>query len=148
MQELDMPVNMRAIIAKLAFKMREQWMTKAHDIMERTNDRAHFEDMFTFIECRVSILSDPLFGNMQDSSPPGVAGMKNLTRSKFQPWNKVTENIVPTTVTSRNLSELVKEPILPPGKEKKVGCFAVLVVTCWKSANSSVEKSRRKRLNF
>lgn len=33
MQELDMPVHMRAIISKLPFKMRDQWRTTAHGII-------------------------------------------------------------------------------------------------------------------
>lgn len=41
-EELDMPINMRAIISKLPFKMREQWRTIAHDIMERTYQPACF----------------------------------------------------------------------------------------------------------
>lgn len=122
MQELDMPVNMRAIIGKLPFKVREQRRTMAHDIMKRTNHRVHFEDLVTFIERRVSILSDPLFGNIQDS-PPDVAGTKTLTRFKSQPRNRITGNIVATTVTSRHLSERVKELTLPPGKERKAGCL-------------------------
>ena len=56
MQEMDMPVNMRVIISKLPFKMREQWRNIPYDIMERTNDRAHFMDLVAFIERRVKIL--------------------------------------------------------------------------------------------
>lgn len=51
MQELDIPVHMRAIISKLPFKMREQWRTIAHHIMKKTQQRAHFTDIVTFIEC-------------------------------------------------------------------------------------------------
>lgn len=42
MQELNMPVNMRAIISKVPYKMREQWRTKAQNIMESTDHRATF----------------------------------------------------------------------------------------------------------
>lgn len=37
MQELDMPVNMRAIFTKLPYKMREQWRTTAHNIMDNNS---------------------------------------------------------------------------------------------------------------
>lgn len=50
MQELDMPGNMRAILAKLPYTMRKQWRTIAHDIMEKNNHRAQFTDLVTFIE--------------------------------------------------------------------------------------------------
>lgn len=45
MQELDIPANMKNIIAKIPFKMREQWGTKAHDILERHNSQARFQDL-------------------------------------------------------------------------------------------------------
>lgn len=32
MQELDIPTNMKVVISKLPFKLREQWRVKAHDI--------------------------------------------------------------------------------------------------------------------
>lgn len=64
MQELDMPVNIRIIMSKMPFKMREQWRTIAHDKMETTNQRARFTDLVMFIERRVRILSVPLFSEI------------------------------------------------------------------------------------
>ena len=104
MEELDMPANMRAISSKLPFKMMEQWRTVAHDIMEKSNYRAYFIDLVTFMERRVRILSNPLFGNIQDPSY-GVTGTKPLTRFNPQSGNKVKGNIVATTVTSKDWPE-------------------------------------------
>lgn len=50
MQELDRPTNMRAVILKLPFKLREKWRTTACDIMERPKQRAKFSDVVNFIE--------------------------------------------------------------------------------------------------
>lgn len=63
MQELHMPVNMRAIITKLPYRMTEQWRTTAQ-----------FGDLVMFIER----LSDPLFGDIQDPLPVS-AGIKSST---------------------------------------------------------------------
>lgn len=76
-QELDMPVHMRTILSKLPFKLRGQWRTVAHDILERTHDRAHIFDLVQFIERRVKILSDPLFGDIQD--PPSVTPVTKVS---------------------------------------------------------------------
>ena len=108
LQELDMPVNMRLIVFKLPFRMRDQWRAKAHEIMERTNDRAHIKDLVIFIERHVRILSDPLFGNIQDPGL-GAAGPKPLSRFKAQPRERVKESVAATTVTSLNISEGTEE---------------------------------------
>ncbi|KAK7929669.1 hypothetical protein WMY93_006064 [Mugilogobius chulae] len=95
-QELDMPVNMRAILAKLPYKLRERWRSKAHDIIESTGYRAGFSDMVEFIERHVKILSDPFFGDLQEYNT-------NPTTSrapKSQPFNRARGNVVASTVTS------------------------------------------------
>lgn len=135
MQELDMPVNMRAIITKLPYKMREQWRTKAHDIMGTTGHRASFSDLVTFIERRVSILSDPLFGDIQDQST-NAAVNKTLTRFKSQPRNKVRGSVVATTVTSLEPPEEVEEPPFHPEKAESVGCLCC-------SRNHSLEECKQ-----
>lgn len=119
LQELDMPVNMRTI--KLPFKMRNQWRAKAHEILERMNDRAHIKDLVALIERHVKILSDHLFGNIQDPGL-GAAGPKTLTRFKAQPRDRIKESIVATTVTSTNMPQRTEDP----RKLKKAGylCFA------------------------
>nr|XP_057925588.1 uncharacterized protein LOC131127575 isoform X1 [Doryrhamphus excisus]XP_057925589.1 uncharacterized protein LOC131127575 isoform X1 [Doryrhamphus excisus] len=67
MKELDLPSNMRSIILKLPYKLREKWRNVACDLLERRGQRAVFTDLVTFIERQVKIASDPLFGNIQDS---------------------------------------------------------------------------------
>ena len=106
MQEMDMPVHMQAIMAKLPFRMREQWRTVAQDIMGNTHETAHFWDLVAFIEWRVSILSDPLFGNIQDPTS-GVVG----TRFPSYSSNRAKENIVATTIASTDLSDRGEELI-------------------------------------
>ncbi|KAK0144647.1 hypothetical protein N1851_016989 [Merluccius polli] len=121
MQELDMPVNIRAIVSKLPFRMREQWRTIAHDIMETTNQPACFIDLVMFIERHVRILSDPLFGEIQESS--GVAGIKTVSGFKAQPRNKMKGNVVATTVTSMEVPEKTKGFASDPGKVERAECL-------------------------
>lgn len=109
MQELDMPANMRAIISKLPFKMREQWRVTTHEIMERTNNRAHFIDLVAFIERHVKILSDPLFGDIHDSPSTIFPRAKSHFRPKSFPKFGFKGNTVATTVTSGVSKEINKE---------------------------------------
>ncbi|KAK0147803.1 hypothetical protein N1851_012494 [Merluccius polli] len=111
LQELDMPVNMRTIISKLPYKMREQWRTTAHDIMERTHDRAHITNLVQFIERHVSILSEPLFGDIQDS-PAGASASKPPSNFRSQPRSHVNSNVVDTAVISNDVTEDVRDHAL------------------------------------
>lgn len=68
MSEMNMPSNMRAIILKLPYKMRAKWRNIAYELQEKHRRQAGFSDIVNFIERQVSIASNPLFGNIQDTS--------------------------------------------------------------------------------
>lgn len=97
MEELDLPQNMKAVVSKLPFKLREQWRTTAHETIEETNRRPTFEDLVTFIERCVKILSDPIFGNIQDP--------QTLSRSSSQSRNRVNRKVFATTVDQQEVME-------------------------------------------
>ncbi|KAK0141948.1 hypothetical protein N1851_020381 [Merluccius polli] len=98
MQELEMPSNIRAIVCKLPFKLRERWRTIAHDTLETTGNRALFNDLVKVIERHVSILSDPLYGNIDDP-PPGLNGGRVTSRPKPYTEQRTKGNSFATTIT-------------------------------------------------
>lgn len=65
MKELDMSANLKIIVSKLPFKLREKCRSSACDIWERHNRRPNFNDVVHFVEYQVKILSDPIFGDIQ-----------------------------------------------------------------------------------
>lgn len=85
MHELDVTANMQSVIKKLPFKLRDMWRSVACDLQDRFNRRVNFQDIVKFIEKQVRIISDPLFGDIQDS--PVVASMRkdgrNNTKSQL-----------------------------------------------------------------
>lgn len=113
MQELDMTSNMRIVMSKLPFKLREQWRSVAHNIMHTSDRRALFKDLVEFIEKHVRILSDPLFGDIRDSAP-GTGGAK-VDRLKSQPGSRFKGNSFATTIapvhSARDLGE--RKAVLP-----------------------------------
>ncbi|XP_014834503.1 PREDICTED: uncharacterized protein LOC106912190 [Poecilia mexicana] len=104
-QELNMPINMRAILAKLPYKLRECWRNKAYDIMETTGYRAGFGDMVAFIEQHVKILSDPFFGELQNYS----FSTSSISRQRQQLGIKTKGNVVASTVTTVSASGKVDQ---------------------------------------
>jgi len=87
MKELDMPANLRTILMKLPYKLREKWRNVACDILEETGSRAVFVDFVNFIEKQVKIVSDPLFGSINDVSPASYCWRNPLVLSHSKKRN-------------------------------------------------------------
>ena len=66
MEEMDHPANVRAILSKLPYKMKEKWRFKACDLQEGGNRRARFKDIVLFLDKQARILSHPVFGNLKE----------------------------------------------------------------------------------
>lgn len=74
MRDLDIPSNMRNIVLKLPYGLREKWRSTACDLLERHGQRAMFSDLVGFIEKQVRTATDPLFGNIQDTQTSSSKG--------------------------------------------------------------------------
>ncbi len=81
LEEMDNPTNMRTVVSKLPFKIRERWRNTAYDIKEQRGRRARFADLVSFIDRQAKIATDPLFGNLQDKSiAPKVEKYKDTVK--------------------------------------------------------------------
>ncbi|KAK0147978.1 hypothetical protein N1851_012345 [Merluccius polli] len=68
LEEMNSPSNLRIVVSKLPFRLRERWRVIAFDIQEREGRRAKFSDLVTYINRQAKIASDPLFGDAKESS--------------------------------------------------------------------------------
>ncbi|KAK0150310.1 hypothetical protein N1851_008772 [Merluccius polli] len=89
MGELDILSNLRLMISKLPYKLRERWRATAYDTYQKTKRRARFQHLVEFLEKQAEILLDPLFGDLlQDSlsgrqvAPKTKTIDKQMARSK------------------------------------------------------------------
>ncbi len=69
LEEMDNPTNLRTVVSKLPYKLKERWRAEAYDIKERRGRRARFADLVNYIDRQARIAMDPLFGNISDSRP-------------------------------------------------------------------------------
>lgn len=74
-----MPANKRTVILKLPYKERENWRISACEILEKFNRRAQFIDIVTFIEHQDKIVTDPSFGDIQNTLLP--TANKNVNKT-------------------------------------------------------------------
>lgn len=76
LEELDNPTNLRVIVSKLPYKMRERWRVSAFDIQENSGRRAKFSDLVKFLNRQAKIALDPLFGDIRDANDKGKQYLK------------------------------------------------------------------------
>lgn len=60
--ELENAANMKIIVSKLPFKMRDNWRMTVCDIQEAESRRASFKDLLHFMERKTRAVLDPVFG--------------------------------------------------------------------------------------
>lgn len=60
MEKMDNPTNMRMVMSKLPYKMRERWRNEAFNIKEARGGRARFSDLVLFIDRQAKVTLDPL----------------------------------------------------------------------------------------
>ena len=82
MEEMNVPSNLRLMMMKLPYKLREKWRSVACDLQERRGYRAMFQDFVAFIERQVKILSDPLFGDLHGDPPDPSSRPKSTSTGR------------------------------------------------------------------
>ena len=114
LSDLDTPTNMVEIIKKLPYKLRDRWRCDACDLQERYNRRARFVDIANFVEKQVKILTDPVFGNIQDT----VITTKQM-KHKPPPRSSIRGTSFATTVNrvERTAQPVKATYIKPPAKK-------------------------------
>ncbi len=105
-EEMDSPSNMRAIVSKLPFKLRERWRVVACDLQERTGLRARFSDLVNFVDKQAKIVSHPLFGNIQDNFK-----FKTNTSSNLQIKERKTTFVTSVTPVPEFKNQRAKEKV-------------------------------------
>ena len=64
--EMNLSSNMKILIMKLPYRLRERWRSYVCEFQERQKRRPQFSDVVSFLERQVKIASDPVYGNIQD----------------------------------------------------------------------------------
>ncbi len=140
MQELNMPNNMRTVVMKLPFKLRERWREKACEIIELNQGRAKFSDIVDFIERQAKMASDPVFGCIQDKQPSSVKPNKTFKGNSFA--TNVTTSGSRRHVTSQQRDHSVYET------NNKRSCLFCSGNHVLERCDAFDKRSQREKLDF
>ena len=79
---LQSPNEIMKVVYKLPYKMRESWRRRCADITNRYHN-VYFKDLIEFIKHELSIIKQPVFGSLQQSSPAvSVSNKNNFDKNK------------------------------------------------------------------
>ncbi len=67
-EDLEIAANMKVIVSKLPFKLRDKWRSVAYNMQEDAQQRPKFKNLLEFIEKQARVLLDPVFGEIQCSA--------------------------------------------------------------------------------
>lgn len=66
MDEMNNPTNMKCILSKLPFELKEKWRCFVHGIQEKIRKQARFSDLVDFLYHQAKVANDPLFRDVLD----------------------------------------------------------------------------------
>lgn len=90
MEELDNVANLKAIVAKLPFKLRERWRGVVCHKQEECDRRVKFKDLADFIHKQAKVALHPVFGDIKDNmaSKTSSAKQSNYKEQKKRIFRK------------------------------------------------------------
>ncbi|XP_071486966.1 uncharacterized protein [Diadema antillarum] len=68
--EVNHSHNIRLIIGKLPYKLRDKWRNRADDIQEEKQGNITFDDVVSFIAKQARIATNPVYGNLKYQAKP------------------------------------------------------------------------------
>lgn len=80
--EINLSSNMKILIMKLPYKFRERWRSYVCEFQERERNRPQFQDLVSFLERQVKVVSDPVYGDIQDRPTRPSEKLSNKPKPK------------------------------------------------------------------
>ena len=82
-QEINLSSSLKVLIMKLPYKFRERWRSFVCEFQDKQKNRPEFSDLVTFLEKQVRVITDPVYGDIQDR-PTRVTGKLTNTSKPYK----------------------------------------------------------------
>ena len=132
--ELDSTVNMRIVVAKLPFGLRDRWRRIADSIEEDQGKIVKFNGLVRFLDRQARVATNPAFGKLnytRDEDTKGKPSDKFRGRGPHRSSSYAT-NVSQDAASSQTLQRTEKSCIYCEGTSHNVE-------HCFKLANKSIE---------
>lgn len=107
MEELDNVANLKAIVVKLSYKLRERWRNVVCGVQEQSGRRVRFKELVEFINKQAKIALHPVFGDIKDST---TAKTSTIRQNNYKEHNKgVIKKSFTTSAVKMGKQEFITE---------------------------------------
>lgn len=72
LKELETTTNLRILVSKLPFRLRDRWRANVCNMQDKNEHRATFRDLVEFIERQARAMLDPVFGDIHNPAETKV----------------------------------------------------------------------------
>ncbi|TKS65758.1 hypothetical protein D9C73_028515 [Collichthys lucidus] len=126
LKELDNSSNLRLLVSKLPFKLRDRWRTTVCIMEESKKPRATFKELMEFIEKQARALLDPVFGDIQFPTDTKVTPPKYKLQGKAKPSSSpsfaTTVAPMSASIAKQNYSPSTRKQNPPVNMDSCVFC--------------------------
>ncbi|XP_071088902.1 uncharacterized protein [Haliotis cracherodii] len=134
LRELEHPKNIRELIQKLPYKLRERWRTVSFNILERRN--VTFADLVGFVDKQAQILSSPLFGNIIDDIQVQARPKMKEAPKRYKSFATDTSKSELGQETATRAAYPVQPKLMTSGKpsatrERTANTSRAFIKPCW-----------------
>lgn len=108
-EELENSANLRTIVFKLPFKLRDKWRTIACSIQDGHNRKVKFKDLLEFTERETRAALDPVFGDIQSATDKrGISKVTTTTKSNFKSPGRGSSFATTVTTVAEKMNDKLK----------------------------------------
>lgn len=150
MDEMNNPTNMKCILSKLPFKLKDKWRSFAYDIQDRRKKRARFPDLVDFVYHQAKVVNDPLFGDILDITSGNQGNTKKKANSG-KGESKRSSFAVSVSTTNKDTTK--GQPEKKPALVKSANAFQSPCLYCKKNhtlnvCNKIKDQPLKERIEF
>ncbi|KAK0150375.1 hypothetical protein N1851_008532 [Merluccius polli] len=83
LKELDSSTNLRIIVSKLPFRLRDRWRANVCRMQDHNQHKATFKNLVDFIEGQSRAMLDPIFGDIHNSTESSKVAARPKSQKPF-----------------------------------------------------------------
>lgn len=125
MEELDNVASLKAIVAKLPYKLRERWRSVVCGMQERGDRRVKFNDLVEFINKQAKIALHPVFGDIKDSTtakPFTIKQNSNKDQKRVVMKKSFTTSAIPLDIQEKDTKTMENTNYVKPTPQACLFC--------------------------
>lgn len=149
--DLETPTNLKVLVSKLPFKLRDRWRAVACNIYDKHKQRPTFKDLLAFIDKQSRAMLDPIYGEVQSTLNKAVDSRQSKTFLKSNKGSNFATAVLPMSTSGQTKLQLQTNK--QPANKNSSNAFTKPCMFCNKNhfmevCESFQAKSNKEKVDF